>query len=196
MQGLLGGIGAAVAAAKVMALDEDGITTVIGLPPTRRAGEAQPTRTSRIKPAVNCALPIRTQRPSGYSLKAGLSRSARGSTRSARISPQALNLKNGGQTQRREERKGKYLETILTGLVIFIFALKLVLSLRTWRLGVESAFFEVNSSSPRSAPPRHSAFRHVQLEAGGAPAVGRYHRSGNDARFVRRQEHGDGRHVL
>ena len=40
MQGLLGGIGAAVAAAKVMALDEDGITTVIGLPPTRRAGEA------------------------------------------------------------------------------------------------------------------------------------------------------------
>src|SRR3989304_9446098 len=98
-----------------------------GLPPPRRAGEAQPTRTSRIKPAVNCALPIRTQRPSGYSLKAGLSRSARGSTRSARISPQALNLKNGGQTQRREERKGKYLETILTGLGIFIFALKLVL---------------------------------------------------------------------
>jgi len=38
MQGLLGGIGAAVAAAKVMALDEDGITTAIGLAANQASG--------------------------------------------------------------------------------------------------------------------------------------------------------------
>jgi hypothetical protein len=39
-QGLLGGIGAAVAAAKVMTLDESGITTAIGLVAKRAAGIA------------------------------------------------------------------------------------------------------------------------------------------------------------
>ena len=44
-----------------------------------------------------------------------------------------------------KERKGKYRETILTRLVIFIFALRVCLSLRTLRLCVEIAFSRINS---------------------------------------------------
>ena len=60
MQGLVGGIGAAVAAAKVMALDEDGITTAIGLAANQAAGlrEAQSTMGSHFTPghAARCGL--------------------------------------------------------------------------------------------------------------------------------------------
>ena len=59
-QGLLGGIGAAVAAAKVMALDEDGITTAIGLAANQASGlrESQSTMGSHFIPAhaARCGL--------------------------------------------------------------------------------------------------------------------------------------------
>lgn len=60
MQGLVGGIGAAVAAAKVMALDEDGITTAIGLAANQASGlrESQSTMGSHFIPgqAARCGL--------------------------------------------------------------------------------------------------------------------------------------------
>ena len=59
-QGLLGGIGAAVAAAKVLALDEDGITTAIGLAANQASGlrESQSTMGSHFIPghAARCGL--------------------------------------------------------------------------------------------------------------------------------------------
>ena len=59
-QGLLGGIGAAVAVAKVMALDEDGITTAIGLAANQASGlrESQSTMGSHFIPghAARCGL--------------------------------------------------------------------------------------------------------------------------------------------
>jgi len=59
-QGLLGGIGAAVAAAKVMGLDEDGITTAIGLAANQASGlrESQSTMGSHFIPAhaARCGL--------------------------------------------------------------------------------------------------------------------------------------------
>ena len=60
MQGLVGGIGAAVAAAKAMALDEDGITTAIGLAANQAGGlrESQSTMGSHFIPghAARCGL--------------------------------------------------------------------------------------------------------------------------------------------
>ena len=60
MQGLVGGIGAAVAAAKVMALDEDGTTTAIGLAANQASGlrESQSTMGSHFIPgqAARCGL--------------------------------------------------------------------------------------------------------------------------------------------
>ena len=59
-QGLLGGIGAAVAAAKVMGLDENGITTAIGLAANQASGlrESQSTMGSHLIPAhaARCGL--------------------------------------------------------------------------------------------------------------------------------------------
>ena len=59
-QGLLGGIGAAVAAAKVMGLNEDGITTAIGLAANQASGlrESQSTMGSHFIPAhaARCGL--------------------------------------------------------------------------------------------------------------------------------------------
>jgi hypothetical protein len=49
-----------------------------------------------------------------------------------------------------EERKGKYRETILTGLVIFFLALRLGLSLRTLRRRVEIGFSRTKSISTQS----------------------------------------------
>lgn len=59
-QGLLGGIGAAVAAAKAMALDEDGIATAIGLAANQASGlrQSQSTMASHLIPghAARCGL--------------------------------------------------------------------------------------------------------------------------------------------
>ncbi len=59
-QGLLGGIGAAVAAAKILALDEDGIATAIGLAANQASGlrESQSTMGSHFIPghAARCGL--------------------------------------------------------------------------------------------------------------------------------------------
>jgi len=59
-QGLLGGIGAAVAAAKTMGLDEDGVATAIGLAANQAAGirESQSTMGSHLIPghAARCGL--------------------------------------------------------------------------------------------------------------------------------------------